>query len=417
MSLKSKWLRVVAMLCLMAALSTAAWARTTITFMTPLGGEDGGFMDEIIAEFNAAHPDIEVVHLVVVESIDYTMRLSTGIAAGTAPQVLFIRKFDMPPFMPHFKSFTPEELLGHGVDVADIFPGLLEGLVVEDRVHGIPLDAWIFYLAYNRANFARAGLNPDDPPTNLDEFMSAMEALKAVTPDGLTPYFENVQWAWLFVHLMWQFGGDLLTPDFREPAFEAAGVQALHMLLEMQDRGIVPKALPISAGPPFLAGDTSALITGVWTVHAFGEVLGENFGVAPAPQLGTHRSVFGGSHVLALPEVMVRDPVVLNAAMTWVRYLWDNALDWYAAGQTPARISIAESTEFRERLPRIYTIAQQLPYVQTFPFFPHISSVVDEIAPYLERVLITRDMTPEEAMRLAAEDVAVFLEDYWFGVE
>ncbi len=412
MSLQSKGLRVVAMLCLMAAISTAAWARTTITFMTPLGGEDGGFMDEIIAEFNATHPDIEVVHLVVVDSVEYTMRLSTGIAAATAPEVLFIRKFDMPPFLPHLKSFTAEELLGYGVDVADIFPALIEGLVVEDRVHGIPLDAWIFYLAYNRDNFARAGLNPDDPPANLDEWMSAMEALKAVTPEGLTPFYQGIGWAWLFVHLMWQFGGDLLTPDFREPAFEEAGAQALHILLEMQDRGIAPK-VPVAGTPPFLAGDTSAFIIGVWTVRAFEEVLGENFGVAPAPQFGTHKSVFGGSHVLALPEVMVRNPVVLNAAMTWVRYLWDNALDWYAAGQTPARISIAESAEFRERLPHIYTIAQQLPYVRTFPFFPHISSVVDEIAPYVEQVLFLRDITPEEAMRRAAEDVAVFLEDYW----
>lgn len=416
MNLQSKLLRVVAMLCLLAAISSAAWARTQITFMTPLGGEDGGFMDEIIARFNAAHPDIEVVHLVVVDSLEYTMRLSTGIAAGTAPQVLFMRKFDMPPFLPHLRSFTPEELLGYGVDVADIFPTLIEGLVVEDRVHGIPLDAWIFYLAYNRDNFARAGLNPDDPPANLDEWNSAMEALKAITPEGITPHYQGFGWGWLFVHLMWQFGGDLLTPDFREPAFEEAGTAALRLILEMQDRGFVPTA-PVAGTPVFLAGDSSVFLIGVWTVGAWSAALGEAFGAAPVPQLGTHKAVFGGSHVLAMPEVMVRDPVVLNAAMTWVRYLWDNALDWYAAGQTPARISIAESPEFRERLPHIYTIAQQLPYVRTFQFFPHISSVVDEIVPFVERAVFLRDITPEEAMRQAAEAVAVFLDDYWLGVE
>ncbi len=404
---------LLGVLLILAAVAPLASAKTTLTFMTPLDGADGAYMDDLIARFNKEHPDIEVVHLVVANSLEYKMKVGTGIATKSAPEVLFMRKGDTPDYLKQFRSFTAQELLAYGIDVNDIYPSLLEGLAEDGRVYGIPLDCWIFYLVYNRGNFSKAGLDPDKPPTNREEWMAAMEALKAVTPRGLTPHYESPTWSWFWLHLMWQFGGDLLTPDFKEPAFQEAGAAALKLMIEMQEKGYFPDG-PIDPGPPFHAGDTSVLITGIWTLGPFKEALGENFGAAPVPQLGTHNAVFGGSHVLAMPAVMVEDPKVFEAAMTWIKFLWDNAIDWYAAGQTPARISIAESEELKTRLPEIYRVAQQLPYVKTFQMFPLISEVLDEIAIYLEDVLITRQLTPEQAMSLAAEGVEAILEDYWW---
>lgn len=413
MNFKRSIMMLFAILVCIAILAPVVSAKkTTLTFMTPLAGADGAYMDQIIAQFNAKNPDIEVVHLVVGSSLEYKMKLSTGISGKSAPQVLFMRKPDTPTFLGEFRAFTAKELKDYGIDINDIYPSILKGLTKGSQIYAIPLDCWIFYLAYNRANFKKAGLDPDRPPTNRDEWMKAMEALKAITPKGLTPHYESPTWSWFWLHLMWQFGGDLLTPDFKKPAFQEAGAKALSFMMELQDKGYFPSG-PVDPGPPFHAGETSVLITGIWTIGPFMEAFGENFGAAPAPQLGTHKAVFGGSHVLALPKVMVKDPQVMKAAMTWVKYLWDNAIDWYAAGQTPARKSIAESKELKEKLPHIYRVSQQLPYVKTFQMFPYISEVVDEIAVFLERVLIKRDLTPKQAMTLAAENVKEILEDYW----
>jgi multiple sugar transport system substrate-binding protein len=391
-------------------------AKVQITFMTPLGGADGAYMDQIIKDFNKQTPDVEVTHLVVVNSVEYKQKLSTGIATKSAPQVLFIRKFDMPLYLDQFRPFTSTELLKYGINIRDIYPQLLEGLVKDNKYYGIPLDVWIFYMAYNKANFKKAGLDPDKPPKTRAEFIKAMEALKKITPKGLTPYYETPTWSWIFVHLLWQFGGDLLTPDFKKPAFREAAVETLKFMMDLQERGILPKAA-VDPGPPFQSGQTSVLITGIWTINPWLQALGKDFGYAPVPQLGTKRSVFGGSHVIALPNVMVQDKKVFEAAMKWVRYLWEHALDWYAAGQTPARRSIATSEELKKRLPHIYVVAQQLPYVKTFQFFPYISEVLDEIAVYLEDVLITRKLTPEEAMAKAEKAVQQILDDYWATVK
>jgi len=385
----------------------------TLTFMTPLSGADGAYMDDIIVRFNAEHPDIEIVHLVVESSLDMKNKLSLGIASRTAPEILFMRKFDLPDYLRHLKALTPEELLdNYGIDVDDIAEGPLDGLVIDGKVRAIPLDVWIFYMAYNKANFAAAGLDPDNPPMNREDFVAAMEALVPLTPEGLTPYYETPSWTWIWFHLLWQHGGEVLTDDFRAPAFEQAGVETCKFMMELQAKGILPKQT-VDAGPPFESGETSVLITGIWTIQPWMQQLGEDFGYAVAPQLGNTNAVFGGSHCLAMPEVMVQDPKKLEAAMTFIKYLWDNAIDWYAAGQTPARLSIAESDELKERLPHIYAVSQQIEHVRQFQMFPLMSEIEAEIAVYLEEILITRRLSPERGMSEAAFAVEEILEDYW----
>ncbi len=409
--MKSKSLAIL--LVMMMVIGGVAFAqKTTITFQSVLSGSDGGYMDQIIQKFNKANPDIEVSHLVVGDSVEYKQKLSTGLASKSAPQVVMMRKFDTPLYLDSFKGFTAAEWKAMGIDTTDIYPNLLDGLSKSGKILGIPLDVWVFYMAYNKANFKKAGLDPEKPPTNQAEFVKAMVALKKVTPQGVTPYYENFTWAWIWVHLLWQFGGDLLTPDFKKPAFKDAGVKTCKFLLDMEGQGIIPKAA-VDAGPAFQSGQGSVLITGIWTINPWKDALGADFGYAVAPQLGTTKATFGGSHILAFPSVMVQDKKTMDAAGKWVKYLWDNAIDWYAAGQTPSRISIAQGTELKKRLPHIWAVSQQQQFVKSFQQFPLISECLQEIAVNLEDVLITQKQTPEAAMAKATDSVQLILDDYW----
>ena len=390
-------------------------AKVSLTFMTPLGGPDGAFMDQIVQRFNSEHPDIEVTHLVVVDSVDYKMKLSTGIASGTAPQIILIRKYDIGEYLDQLHGFDPAVLLSrYGIDIKDVYPQVLEGLQVGGLVRGIPLDVWLMYLAYNRAHFRSVGLDPNAPPRDRTEFINALEKLRSIAnpAQGKYPFAGEPAWAWRWMNWVYQFGGDILSPDLRRAAFEQAGVQAIRFQLELMDRGLFSPS-HVSGETAFPAGLSSVYIWGVWTLGTFQKALGADFGAAPVPQVGTVKAVWGGSHIIALPEVMVKDPRVLDAAMSFVRYLWEHALDWYAAGQTPSRMSIAQSVELRQRLPYIYTIAQQLPYAKLMPTVPVMAEIQSEIQVYLDRALLNKDMTPEAAMREAASAVNEILDDYW----
>lgn len=97
----------VILVTLLLLLSTASsQAKIQITFMTPLSGADGAYMDQIIQNFNKENPDVNVVHMVVGSSVEYKQKLSTGLATKLAPQVLLIRKFDLPMYLNQMKGFT-----------------------------------------------------------------------------------------------------------------------------------------------------------------------------------------------------------------------------------------------------------------------------------------------------------------------
>ena len=51
----------------------------TITFWTPLTGEDGAYMDQLVEDYNATNPDIKVKHVI---TADMYTKLSTVLNTG-----------------------------------------------------------------------------------------------------------------------------------------------------------------------------------------------------------------------------------------------------------------------------------------------------------------------------------------------
>lgn len=416
----SRLVQMVGAILVVLLLSAGGSAQTpiTLTFMTPLTGADGVYMDALVEAFNRDHPHIQVTHLVVNGGVEYNTKVATGIASGSAPEILYIRKFDMGRFLEYFHTFTPDELREtYGIDVKDIYPSLMDGLILDGAVYGIPNDAWIYMFSYNRAHFQEAGLDPDNPPATGEEFVAAAQQLTSIAnpAEGRWPIFVYPD-AWDWLNWLYQLGGDLLTPDGRQAAFNTeAGVEALRFIVDLVHTYQVAPMEPGDAVLAFRNGDISMRIFGVWDINAFAEALGDDYGVAPVPQIGPEPAVFSGTHVLALPAVMVEDPATLDAAMTFVKYAYEHQLDWVAAGQTPSRISVAESADFAEQLPHQYRVAQQLSYVKSPPYLPVLAEVLDEVTMYLEAAFYG-EISPEEAIEEAAWAVDDILADYWATV-
>jgi multiple sugar transport system substrate-binding protein len=418
MKLMSRLMIKTLVLMTVALFASVAFASGTarLTFMTPLTGADGPWMEKLVERFNAEHPEINVTHLVVPGGLEFNTKLATGIAAATAPGIVFIRKFDMARFLPYLQTFSAEELRDDfGVDVDDIFSSLMEGLVLDGKVYGIPMDCWIYMFSYNRAHFVEAGLDPDRPPTNLEEFIQAAQLLRKPEIDRWAIYVTEFTWDWL--NWVYQYGGELLTEDWKEVAFNTeAGVAALSFICDLVHKYKVAPIDPGDAVAAFREGMISMRIYGVWDIVPFIEALGPDYGVAGVPQIGTVPAVFGGNHVFALPAVMVEDPEILQAAMTFIKWLYDHQIDWVGAGQTPSRISVAESAEFMEKYPHRYIVAQQLPLVKAPPYIPILAELLDEIQVYTQAAFLG-EMTPEDAIQEAAIAANRILEDYWAGVE
>ena len=63
--------------------------------------------------------------------------------------------------------------------VEDIIPAVRAAYTVDDVQYPASMNVSTIVLYYNRGDFAAAGLDPDQPPTTLEEIRTAAEALKA----------------------------------------------------------------------------------------------------------------------------------------------------------------------------------------------------------------------------------------------
>lgn len=138
-------------------------------------------VQELLDEFNAAHPDIVVRQEPQNWGEIYT-KAPAAVAAGNAPDMLFA----IPDFTPIIRAvgavqpvddFVAEMNEAHG-----FFPAAIEPYSYEDHVWAVPLWNMAHSLWYRKSVFAEAGV---EPPTTWDEWLAAVQTLTTDTQYGI----------------------------------------------------------------------------------------------------------------------------------------------------------------------------------------------------------------------------------------
>ena len=78
-------------------------------------------------------------------------------------------------------------------------PAALKAFEKDGKNYGVPIDLDAKYLAYNKAAFAKAGINA--APTSFDELLTACDKLKSA---GYTPIAFGNQYGWPAIHYITQ---------------------------------------------------------------------------------------------------------------------------------------------------------------------------------------------------------------------
>lgn len=143
------------------------------------------FFQSIADEYMAANPGTEI-NVVVLENEAYKQRLAAMMQAGAPPDIFQGWGGGV------LNAYADGGLLG---DFASEFTGewrdsITAATVVDSlfsrngAVYGIPWNWGGVGIFYNKDLFAQAGLDPETPPATWDEFLAAIDALKAA---GITP--------------------------------------------------------------------------------------------------------------------------------------------------------------------------------------------------------------------------------------
>jgi multiple sugar transport system substrate-binding protein len=187
-----------------------------------------------VSDFEKANPNITV------KPTTETWQAQTfqaKLAGGTLPTVMgvsltysrqLIQNGQLPNMTPYLKK----------IGLLDKLNPLALKNVQDDKgqVYTVPTGLFSVGLAYNRALFTKAGLDPDKPPTTWDEVRADAKAISDKVP-GVAGYAQlttNNTGGWMLTTMTYSMGGKVVTTDGKKTDFGPATTEALQTLQKMR---------------------------------------------------------------------------------------------------------------------------------------------------------------------------------------
>jgi multiple sugar transport system substrate-binding protein len=346
-----------------------------------------GIMTTIVNQFNATNKDGIVVKPQIVEWGPYYDQLTARIVSSDAPAVAVMHESALGDFVArNLVEPLDDGLKSVGVSPSEYTEHARRGTVIGGKVYALPFDTWSWLWHINLNMMKKAGLTNADGspilPTTPDELLAQAEKFKAANGK---PYFswptvtEPAAPYRTLVTLVAQQGGALFSPDGKTIDIRSAAAKtALDLIARLYNEGHVKTGADYgAANQAFVTGEAGIVVVGTWTIDDFltaskqpGSPLADGYTVVPFPPLFGKKAVFADGHSWVMLKGGTHDDKTRKAALSFLRFLWDNDFEWSRTGHLPARQSVADSATykalpFRANIAEItstgYSIPSQVP--------------------------------------------------------
>ncbi|GAA0817134.1 ABC transporter substrate-binding protein [Spirilliplanes yamanashiensis] len=392
------------------AATTYTGPDVTLAFWNGFTGGDGPIMKSLVDKFNQANQNIKV-SMNVYEWADYYQKVPAAVSTGNGPD-LGIMHVDQLATNAARGVVLPLDDVAQSLqlDEAAFSPPVWRAGVYNQKRFGIPLDVHSLGMFYNKKVLEQAGLDPDKPPTNNDEYMSALETLKGKGIQGhwATPF--PFTGSHQFMSLVWQFGGQIFDEQGTKATFaEQPGQQAMTWLVDLIQKGYSPRNVAQDADLLALQNGKAAFNwNGIWTINTLRQAEGLEWGVAPLPQIGTQPAVWASSHNFVQFKQRSQDQNKLTAGKVFINYISQQSLEWAKGGQVPARRDIRESQGFKDLIEQA-SIGTQIDNVHFLPSVPGIGDVMAALDTAVNEAILLRK-PPAQALADGANKANQLLE-------
>lgn len=407
-----------------------------LTFWHSLTQANEEVITTLTDRFNSAQQDVHV-NLVNQTSYEDTLNaFNAGLESGELPDIAQLPETGLQQAI-DTQSVLPVQACvdADDYDLSDHLQPLLDRFTSNDTLWAMPFNNSVPVLYYDRAAFRAAGLDPDEPPTTLDEVKEASQAIKeSGYPYGYALKID----AFLFEQLMAK-GGEEYVDNANghdglatEAVFDNdTGREIFEWMADMVDSGLAVTNPRTSADNYFAIGNGQAAMTidSTGALGTIAQVLGSGqyadveLGVAPMPGPGEGSDdggvVVGGA---ALFIVSQSSPEKQAAAWEFTKFLAEpeQAAEFSAGtGYIPTRKSAVDLPVLTQRWAEIPGFRVAYDELVASPsndatagavigFYLETREVVDKETD----AMFSAGKDPEDALADAKKGVDEVLQDY-----
>ena len=372
------------------------------------------------------------------------MKLFNSMTSGNVPTIAYVSETYTQPMIDSGEVTPIQQYIDRdGYDLSDLAPAAISYYTINDTLYAMPQGLVVPLMFYDKAPLREVGLDPDQPPRDLDEAQAASEKLLQrdsggnVTRSG----FALPIHPW-YLEVMLAGAGELYVNNDNgrdgyatAVAFDnEAGRKYFQWYHDMVDEGLalntgsgtasgVDALLAIPAKRAVMVPAISAALRPIADIAAKGGVEGVESGVAPLPGIpGKVPEGSPGVYSRALWIMSDRPQEEQDAAWKYIKWLMEpeQQAEWFAASSyLPVRNSaydlpaakdvIAQHPEFQipvDLFAKTATTSAALGPL--LGCFPQVHAAVIEAI----ESMLAGNVTPDEAMEMAVEKSNAAIEDY-----
>ncbi len=352
-----------------AGLSAPASAETELTMYYPIavGGALTDVVDGIVADFEAANPDIKVNAIYSGNYDDTRVRALSALASGEPAQLAVMFSIDAYDLIEQDLIVPFEDIEGVEASwIESFYPALMANSRIEGKTWGIPFQRSTIVAYYNKDMFREAGLDPEAPPANWDEMVSMGKKLTKDGTWGLMIPSTGYPY-WMFQALAIQNGKELMSDDGLNTNFDdPAVVEALEFWKSLStEEGIMPEGT-VEWGTlrqAFLEGQTAMMWHSTGNLTAVKDNASFDFGVAELPAHARPGSPTGGGNFYIFKDTTDEERA---AALKLIKFMTapEQAAEWSIAtgymGVSPAAYDTEALKKYTEAFPPALVARNQL---------------------------------------------------------
>ncbi|MDQ1040732.1 multiple sugar transport system substrate-binding protein [Streptomyces sp. V3I8] len=374
-------------------------------------------MEDLTAVFNRTHPRIRVDLGGGVLADAMLQKITAALASGSFPDIAYVFGSDLASVArsPSVVDLTSTFHSGP-VPWKDFWAPARDAVTLNGRVRAAPALIDSLAVVCNKKLFRDAGLPLPRPGWSWDDFTRTAAALTdrrhGVFGTGW-PGVGDEDTVWRLWPMIWDLGGDVVTPDGRRVGFEDTGLRALRTveaLVRTRSVYVDAKTGSEQMYRLFLSGRMGMAVTGPWQLPDIRQAK-VDYHVVPLPSYSGRPITISGPDTWT---VFDNGAARVEAARTFVTWLSRPAQDvrWdIQAGSLPMSRSTQALPRWQEQedsVPGLHVFTKTLESARVRPVHPAYPQISQSLGQAITAVLLGRS-SPAEALRDCVEEAGAAL--------